>query len=79
MLLHGPVAAVIGMRCKMVDDAAVEFASRVYLGLTEGYSVDEAVWYGRCSLRAALGKEVEWGIPILFLRSKSGRLFQVKS
>lgn len=71
------IPAVIGMQFEFTDKAALAFSSEFYLALLDGYPVDAALAEAR---RAVLSgdNDVEWGTPVLYLRSQDGRIFDVR-
>jgi hypothetical protein len=75
-LVHYGVPAVIGMQFEITDEAAIAFAGRLYEGLARNYPVDAALAQARRSIFAA-GNDIEFGTPVLFLRGKDARLFDV--
>jgi hypothetical protein len=75
-LTHYGVPAVIGMQFEITDEAAIAFAGRLYDALARGFPVDAALGQARRSIFAA-GNDVEFGTPVLFLRGKDARLFDV--
>lgn len=75
-LVHYGVPAVIGMQFEITDEAAVAFAGRLYEALARGFPVDAALAQARRSIFAA-GNDIEFGTPVLFLRGKDARLFDV--
>jgi hypothetical protein len=75
-LVHYGVPAVIGMQFEITDEAAIAFAGRLYDALARGFPVDAALAQARRSIFAA-GNEIEFGTPVLFLRGKDARLFDV--
>lgn len=76
MVMAG-IPAVIAMQFPITDDAAITFAQWVYPLLARGYPVDAAVAEGRRAIRLAEPETMEWGTPVLFMRSPQGIIFQV--
>ena len=52
------------------------FAHELYGALADGYPIDAAVTEARKAI-FALGREVEWATPVLYLRAPDGRIFDV--
>lgn len=77
-LVQRGIPAVVAMREAVSDAAALAFAHEFYLALAGGYPVDAAVVEGRKALFAA-GNSEEWGIPVVFMRSPDGRLFELEA
>jgi CHAT domain len=73
-LLKDRVPAVVAMQFPISDDAAIQFSQEFYQSIAQGYSVDAAVAEGRKVLRAS--RQAEWATPVLYLRSRDGRLFE---
>lgn len=77
-LVHYGVPAVIGMQFEITDEAAIAFAGRLYDALARDFPVDAALAQARRSIFAA-GNDIEFGTPVLFLRGRDARLFDVVS
>ena len=75
LVLRG-IPAVIAMQFEVSDEAAVAMASGFYSALADDYPVDAALSEARKAVLAA-GCSVEWGTPVLYLRSPDGRIFDV--
>jgi hypothetical protein len=75
-LVHYGVPAVIGMQFEITDEAAIAFAGRLYGALARNFPVDAALAQARRSIFAA-GNDIEFGTPVLFLRGRDARLFDV--
>lgn len=75
-LMRVGIPAAVAMQYAILDDAAVAFARRFYLALSAGLSLDEAMTAGRLAILSR-GKEagVEWGVPVLYMRSGDGVIF----
>ncbi len=65
------------MQFAITDRAAIEFSRTFYDGLARGLAVDGAVQEARIAISMALGDSVEWGTPVLYMRSPDGTLFHV--
>jgi hypothetical protein len=66
------------MQYEITDAAAVEFARGLYEALAEGIAVDVAVAEARKSISLSVANTVEWGTPVLHMRSPDGILFEVR-
>lgn len=66
------------MQFEITDEAAIAFAGRLYDALARGFPVDAALAQARRSIFAA-GNDIEFGTPVLFLRGRDARLFDVIS
>jgi hypothetical protein len=78
ILIRRGVPAVIAMQYEISDDAAVEFARSLYEALAEELPVDAAVAEARKAISLSVNNSVEWGTPVLFMRSPDGVLFRIK-
>jgi predicted Ser/Thr protein kinase len=75
-LVQGGVPAVIAMQQEITDRAAIEFSEEFYAALAYGYPVDRAVIEGRIAVYTRVSS-VEWAIPVLYMRSPDGRIFNL--
>src|SRR4051794_6785169 len=76
-LVRRGIPAVVAMQFEISDDAALTFAAYFYEALAQGDPVDGAVAHARLGIFAS-GNDVEWGTPVLFLRSTDGRAFELQ-
>jgi hypothetical protein len=75
-LVERGLAAVVAMQYEVLDDQAVAFSQMFYSALAAGLSIDEAVSAGRLSMLDPDDPGgVEWGVPVLYLRSADGIIF----
>jgi hypothetical protein len=74
-LLHLDVPAVVAMQTAITDEAAIVFAGELYRTLAAGEPIDAATAVARRALAAAT--RLEWATPVLFMRVRDGRLFDV--
>jgi TPR repeat protein len=70
------IPAVIAMQFEITDEAAITFAHEFYQAVVDGYPVDAALAEARKAIFAQ-GNDVEWGTPVLYLRSLNGQIFDV--
>ena len=75
-LVANGIPAVVGLQGIISDRAAIALAQEFYSALSEGLPVDTALVEGRRAIRFA-DQELEWGVPVLYLRSADGNLFDV--
>ena len=79
-LLRGEIPVVIAMQFSIYSDLSTAFMDALYESLVAGLTIDEAVALGRVAIRAkALDgrKDVrDWGVPVLYLRTPGGRVFE---
>jgi tetratricopeptide (TPR) repeat protein len=77
ILMRRGIPAVLAMQYEITDQAAIEFARSFYEALADGLPVDAAVTEARKAISLAVANTVEWGTPVLYMRSPEGVLFQV--
>ncbi|MEZ4657777.1 MAG: CHAT domain-containing protein [Caldilineaceae bacterium] len=75
-LVRQGIPAVIAMQVEITDEAAIQLTREFYGALVDGYPVEGALAEARKALFTA-GNDVEWGAPVLYLRSPDGHLFDV--
>jgi hypothetical protein len=75
-LVQQGIPAVIAMQFEIADDVAGTFAHEFYGALSDGYPIDAAVTEARKAI-FAMGCEVEWATPVLYLRAPDGRIFDI--
>ena len=76
-LIRQGVPAVVAMQFEITDEAAITFAHEFYTALAEGFPVDAAVAEARKAIYAQ-PNDVEWGTPVLYMRSPDGVLFSIQ-
>jgi len=75
-LVERGVPVVVAMQYEVLDDHAIAFNQMFYTSLAAGLSVDEAVSAGRLAMLGISNEDdVEWGVPVLYLRSPNGIIF----
>lgn len=77
-LVHAGLAAVVAMQFPITDDAAPVFGREFYGALAAGEPVDRCVRAGRAAITLANDASLEWGTPVLHLRSADGVLFALE-
>jgi tetratricopeptide (TPR) repeat protein len=75
-LVQQGIPAVIAMQFEIADDVAQTFAHELYGALADSYPIDAAVTEARKAI-FAMGREIEWATPVLYLRAPDGRIFDV--
>ena len=75
-LARQQIQAVVGMQFEVPDGAAITFSTRFYQKLAQGWPIEAAVAAGRKALYLD-DCELEWGAPVIYLRSPDGRLFDL--
>ena len=76
-LLRRGVPAVVAMQYEITDEAAIEFSRSFYEAIADGLPIDAAVAEARTAISIAINQTVEWGTPVLYMRSPDGRIFDV--
>ena len=77
ILLRRGIPAVVAMQYEITDVAAVELARALYEALADGLPVDEAVAEARKTISVAVANTIEWGTPVLYMRTPDGVLFDL--
>jgi CHAT domain len=70
------IPAVVAMQFEITDRAAIRFATDFYRSITEGFSLEASMAHARKAMYLNL-RNVEWGTPVLYLRSSDGLIFDV--
>ena len=76
-LVRRGTPAVVAMQYEITDDAAKEFGRAFYEAIADGSPVDIAVAEARKSLSIQMTSTLEWGTPVLFMRTDDGVLFRM--
>ncbi|MCB0088393.1 MAG: SUMF1/EgtB/PvdO family nonheme iron enzyme, partial [Caldilineaceae bacterium] len=75
-LVQQGIPAVIAMQFEITDQAAITLSHEFYTALADGYPVDGALAEARKAIYA-MGNDIEWGTPVLYMRARDGVLFEV--
>lgn len=76
-LIRAGVPAVVAMQYAIVDSSAVHFSRALYKALADGWPLDAAVTEGRKAISTHIAEDdMDWGIPVLFMRSGDGVLWK---
>ncbi|HSH81892.1 MAG TPA: CHAT domain-containing protein [Herpetosiphonaceae bacterium] len=78
ILVRQGTPAVLAMQYPVSDIAAIEFSHAFYDAVSGGLPIDAAVSEGRLAVSLALPNSVEWGTPVLYMRSRDGRIFDIE-
>jgi hypothetical protein len=78
-LVRRGTPAVVAMQFQITDAAAIQFSRVFYRAVARGLPVDAAVAEARKSIALQVTNSLEWGTPVLFMRSPDGQLFKVPS
>src|SRR5215211_3260658 len=76
-LVRRGIPAVVAMQYQITDKAAIEFCSAFYESLADALPVDAAVTEARVAV--SMDSVLEWGTPVLYMRSRDGRLFDIST
>ncbi|MBC8086031.1 MAG: CHAT domain-containing protein [Phycisphaerae bacterium] len=75
-LVRRGLPAAVAMQYEVIDEQAIAFSRMMYTSIAAGLSLDEAVSVGRQAMLASSeGNNVEWGVPVLYMRTTNGALF----
>lgn len=78
MLINRDIPAVLAMQYAITDRAGTLFAQQLYQSLADGLPIDRGVAEARNALALADSQNLEWGVPVLHMRSPDGILFEVE-
>jgi hypothetical protein len=76
-LVRRGIPAVVAMQYEITDKAAIAFARVFYRAVAAGLPVDAAVATGRTAV--SMESALEWGTPVLYMRSPDGRIFDIST
>ena len=76
LVLQG-IPAVVAMQFEVSERTAVTFSNEFYRSLADNYPVDAALTEARKAIYTQ-GQDIEWGIPVLYMHSPDGQLFDVE-
>jgi hypothetical protein len=76
-LLRRGVPAVVAMQSPISDQAALSFAQAFYSAIADGMPVDSAVSEARKALSFAPVNNLEWMVPVLYMRAPDGRILDI--
>jgi len=74
-LVKSGLPAVIAMQSDITDQAAIKLAQWFYKTLANGFPVETALAEARKAIHFDDEISLEWGIPVLYMRTSNGRLF----
>ena len=77
-LIRKGIPTVIAMQFEVTDKTAIVFAHEFYSSLLNGAPVDAALSDARLAIFTDV-KNIEWGTPVLFMRSPDGKVFNITS
>jgi WD40 repeat protein len=76
-LVRRGIPAVVAMQYEISDRAAIEFTRTFYGALADGFPIDVGVMEARRAVKLAHRSSLEWGTPVLYLRSTHTRIFNL--
>jgi hypothetical protein len=76
-LVRRGIPAVLAMQYEISDGAAIEFCRGFYSAVADGLPVDAAVAEARAGVSYAIEGTLEWGTPVLYMRSPTGKIFDM--
>jgi hypothetical protein len=75
-LIRAQIPAVVAQQFKVPEEATRAFVTDFYRSLARGFPIDDCMTEGRKAIMSSCGLgQADWGIPVLYTRMKSGRLF----
>jgi tetratricopeptide (TPR) repeat protein len=77
-LVRRGLPAVLAMQHEISDRAAIEFTASFYGALAAGLPIDAATSEARKAIDLALAGSLEWGTPLLIMRTPDGALWDVQ-
>jgi tetratricopeptide (TPR) repeat protein len=77
LMRTGWLPAVVAMQFPITDNAAIQMSEGFYTALANNRPVDDAVTIARRFIQNE--SRVEWGIPVLYMRSPDGKIFDVNN
>lgn len=75
LMLGGWLPAVVAMQFPISDGAAIGMSEGFYKALANNFPVDDAITTARKFIQVK--SRVEFGIPVLYMRSADGKIFDV--
>jgi len=74
-LVRRGIPAILAMQFEITDRAAIEFTRTFYEELAHRRPVDAGAMRARQAIYIAQNNSLEWGTPVLYLRSSDGQIF----
>jgi CHAT domain-containing protein len=75
-LIRAQIPAVVAQQFKVPEEATRAFVTDFYRSLARGFPIDDCITEGRKAIMNSCGLgQADWGIPVLYTRMVSGRLF----
>ncbi len=76
-LIRRGFPALVAMQYEISDPAALVFAQAMYAAIAAGEPLDRAVTDARTTVQMSQPGTLEWGTPVLYLRSTNTKVFEV--
>src|SRR5260370_33430474 len=77
ILVRRGIPAILAMQYEITDRAAIELSRAFYEALADGLPVDMAVCEARKAVSLGMKHTLEWGTPVLYMRSPDRLLFEL--
>jgi hypothetical protein len=75
-LIRAQIPAVVAQQFTVPEEATRAFVADFYRSLARGFPIDDCITEGRKAIMNSCGLgQADWGIPVLYTRMASGRLF----
>ncbi len=76
-LIRAQIPAVVAQQFKVPEEATRAFVTDFYRSLAMAFPIDACITEGRKAVMDSCGLgQADWGIPVLYTRMPSGRLFE---
>jgi CHAT domain len=77
ILIRRGIPAVLAMQYEITDQAAIELSRVFYEAIADTMPVDASVSEARKAITMKITNTIEWGTPVLYMRSPDGVLFNL--
>lgn len=78
ILVRRGIPAVLAMQFEITDNAAIELGRSFYEALSDRVPVDTALAEARKAISLSNSDSLEWGTPVMYLRSPDGVIFNIQ-
>jgi hypothetical protein len=79
VLVQYGLPSVLAMQSDISDRAAIEFSRTFYKYLAYGVGIEFALTQARTAIMLSQRDSLEWGTPVLYMRSPNGQLFDLRN
>lgn len=76
-LVQTGIPCVTAMQFEITDKAAIAFAKEFYQAIADNYPLDAAMSEARKAMDYSVHNSVEWGTPVMYMRTKDGVIFDI--